>query len=84
MKKPTYEEIQKAKEILKAADFIESFWHMDDIIGRAKENKKRITKKQAREIAAIMSRRHDANIGINWEVIDCHIDMYFDDLKTKK
>lgn len=77
MKRPTGEEIQNAKAILKAADFIETFWHMDDIIDRAKEMGKTVNKKQAREIAAIMSRRHDANEGINWTVIDCHIDMYF-------
>ena len=30
--------------------------------------------KQVREVLRLMKRRHDASVGINWDVIQCHID----------
>lgn len=36
----------------------------------------KLTDDQAREILQIVIRKHDANVGICWEVIACHIDMY--------
>lgn len=52
-------------------------WHVDDVKGQDENNV--LTDEDAAEILAIMDRQHDACIGINWEVIDCHIDMYLED-----
>ena len=30
--------------------------------------------KQVREVLRLMKHRHDASVGINWDVIQCHID----------
>ena len=50
-------------------------WSTIDIIDRAKERDIKITEEQALEILNNIKRGHDCNIGINWDVIDCHIDM---------
>jgi hypothetical protein len=46
-------------------------WGMADIIEQAKE---KLTYQQQINIASLIYRKHDANIGINWEVIDVWID----------
>ncbi len=55
-------------------------WHIDDIIERAKERDILISEQQAIEILFIVERRHDASIGINWDVIDVHTDWYLDEV----
>jgi len=50
-------------------------WHIDDILERAKELKVKMTRKKAKEILLTMRSKHDATIGINWDVIDYWIDM---------
>ena len=79
MKKPTYQEIQQAKDILKSAGYIDVFWTIEDIIGMGSEllKPRKITVKQARKIAELISRRHDACIGLNLEIIDIFINEYF-------
>lgn len=79
MKKPTPKEIADAKKVLERYGIIDCFWHIDDIISRGPElsEPRKITVKEAREIAALISRKHDATIGINWDTIDCFIDIYF-------
>ena len=49
-------------------------WDIDDIFCRAKEKHIGITKQQALEILHKMKHNHDATIGINWDVIDYHLD----------
>ena len=50
-------------------------WHIEDVKAQAKERHINITDEQAREILQAMKKNHDCNIGINWEVIDCRLDM---------
>jgi hypothetical protein len=56
-----------------AADTIEISWHIDDV----KEFRPHLTDAQAREVLAHAKRRHDAAIGINWDVITFHADHLF-------
>lgn len=78
MKKPTPQEIKKAREVLASAGyFVENLWTDFDIIHRAKENGIKVSKKQAKEIMGIMGRRHDANNGVNWDFIDACVEEYF-------
>ena len=50
-------------------------WCDEDIISRAQERHIHISKKVARRLLAEMDRKFDAEQGINWDVIDAHIDM---------
>lgn len=53
-------------------DTIEISWHIDDIL----ELDKGLSKNEAREILQMAKKYHDATIGINWDVLRCHIDYY--------
>lgn len=71
--KITHEQIESAKKILEQAGFIMVFWTIEDVMYRAKDIKKKITRKQAMEIVGNISRTHDCNYGITWETLDYHI-----------
>jgi len=51
-------------------------WHIVDVIDRAKERHINLSEQQAIEILESVDRGKDASIGINWDVIDTHTDIY--------
>ena len=53
-------------------DKISISWHINDIKGQNSS----LTDNQAREVLKELKRRHDACLGINWDVIDCTIEEY--------
>lgn len=55
-------------------DRIAVIWCTDDVLGRAQERGKKISKKKARDILSNMLRRHDTDLGISWTTIDCWLD----------
>jgi hypothetical protein len=55
------------------ADTIEISWHIDDV----KEVRPGLTNAQARKVLEQAKRRHDATIGINWDVLAIHADDLF-------
>lgn len=59
-------------------------WSTIDIKDRAKELRKRISQKDAEQILDNIERKHDASIGVNWDVIDAHIDLFINDKKNRK
>jgi hypothetical protein len=56
-----------------AANTIEISWHIDDV----KEVRPHLTDAQAREVLEQAKHRHDADIGINWDVLAIHADDLF-------
>ena len=54
-------------------DKIALTWSVDDVIGL---NDNKLTREQAIGILDNILSHHDASIGVNWDVIQCHIDMY--------
>ena len=57
----------------KLPDTIEISWHIDDV----KEVRPDLTDAQAREVLQEAKRRHDATIGIDWDVLAFHADDLF-------
>jgi hypothetical protein len=55
------------------ADTMEISWHIDDVLA-VRPN---LTDAQAREVLAQAKHRHDASIGINWDVLAIHADDLF-------
>ena len=53
-------------------DFLLSVWHIDDVKESSDHD---LTDAQCREVLRRVDRHHDANIGINWDVINFHADM---------
>ena len=49
-------------------------WHPMDIESVAEDMEIELTEDQVLEVMEIIVRRHDANIGINWDVIGSAID----------
>lgn len=71
------EELQQAVQLLRQelrnrndCDYLYDSWHVDDILCRRPD----LTNSQCREVLRNLERRHDAGIGINWDVIDCVAD----------
>jgi hypothetical protein len=50
-----------------------AIWSEEDVLGRAKELKKKITRKQAQDILDDIEQHHDAELGICWMTLDCAI-----------
>ena len=55
-------------------DWMAEWWHIDDVIEQAEGNGEQLTIDEARDVLAMVNRKHDCNIGINWDVIDYWID----------
>jgi hypothetical protein len=55
-------------------DWMSEWWHSDDIIEQAENNGEQLTYKEAQEVLRLMSKYHDCEIGINWDVIDNWVD----------
>jgi hypothetical protein len=56
-------------------DWLASWWSIEDVQGE----RPHLTDDQAREVLAVIDRRHDASIGINWDFIQDIADMLFDE-----
>ena len=55
-------------------------WSTDDVLIRAEDMGVEINEKQGDEILQNVFDNHDANIGVNWEVIEFHIENYLENL----
>lgn len=53
---------------------LHDIWYVEDVIQCAKDNGKRIGKKQAVKVLQLAADRHDCAIGINWDVLEFWID----------
>ena len=51
---------------MKLPDEISIVWHIDDVL----EICPKLSKKRARELLDYLKHNHDANEGINWQVIE--------------
>lgn len=54
---------------------IASIWGIDDVLILRPD----LSPEQAWEVLLFAEKRHDANTGINWEVLDCHASHLFGD-----
>lgn len=76
--------IKQATECMRKSweDKIAITWCVDDVLYQAKcldgdghlLEDACMSREEATDILRSMQRKHDAEIGINWTVIDCHVD----------
>ena len=59
---------QKNKELS-----IAIVWHIDDVLGVRPD----LSREQAFEVLKQAKKHHDANVGINWEVLSTHAEMLY-------
>jgi hypothetical protein len=64
---------KRTKQTARLPDKIAITWHIDDV----KELRPDLTDDQAREVLQQAKDRHDAGIGITWEVLEIHADDLF-------
>lgn len=57
---------------------IQDQWDADDIMSVAENMDIELTEDQIREVMELIVQTHDANIGINWDVIGSAIDYVVD------
>ena len=62
---------------------IQIFWCTEDIVWKADMMGIKLTEEQSNAILDNVEHYHDASIGVNWDVIATHIDMYMDKLNDK-
>ena len=62
---------------------IQIYWCTEDVTHQAEIMGIPLTEEQADDILDNVERYHDATIGINWDVIGTHIEMYMDKLKEE-
>lgn len=55
-------------------------WSTNDVQSRAEDMGVEITAEQGDEILQNVFDNHDANIGVNWEVIEFHIEEFLENL----
>jgi len=53
---------------------VASSWHIEDVLGQAKDGGVEITREQAQRVLGYLINKHDAIIGINWDRISYWID----------
>jgi len=63
--------VEHTKKMEKSINII---WNIEDVLEQAKQSNINLTEEQALEILEDVENSHDANIGINWDVLDCYID----------
>ena len=67
--------VKKAIEVLKESGYItHGMWHINDIHSRADDRGISLSKEEVYNIKDAIENRFDAQYGINWDVIDVHID----------
>lgn len=58
-------------------------WCVEDVFTQADQDEVEITTQEAKEILQWIDVKHDANIGVNWDVISVYTGMYLAEMKPK-
>ena len=78
---------EEALTMLKSVDnrneYAIAIWSIDDVIERADERDKKMTRKQALDVIGRVERNQDAEMGINWNTLDAWIDTVLNKAKKK-
>ena len=69
---------------LKKMKTISIKWSTDDVLGVAENMEIKLTEKEADNILDQLYRLHDADLGINWLVIENYIEQYIDEKQELK
>lgn len=74
---PKDRSIAEAEGAVKRAfdpDWVAEWWHIDDVACQAESMGETLTEQECRDVLAMVMRKHDCCIGINWDVIEYWID----------
>lgn len=71
--------VEQAKQVMRDNGYLSPMWQKADIIGKAEDMGVELTTEQVDKVAENIERFHNAEIGINWDVIESNIDMVLTD-----
>ena len=71
-----WKKVKAVREKLNSGEIIFSEWSYKDVLIKAEEMSTTLTKEQAMEILSNVEHKHNASLGINWDVIQAHIENY--------
>jgi len=76
---PEGQAIPKEEDIKRLTDpnWISDWWHIDDVL-ECNWDGHDVTDEDCREVLKLALWRHDANEGLNWDVMQTHVDSYLD------
>ena len=82
---PDGQEVPSAYDIVRLTDtdWVSEWWHMSDVQLLAEDMKEKLSNDEARKVLRLVKKRHDCNIGINWDVINYWIEQVLDERKNK-
>lgn len=63
---------------------IEIKWSTEDVLAMADNMQVELTEEQADEVLENVYHYHDAEVGINWGVIDYHIENFLENLNKQQ
>ena len=66
-------------DLAEKENIIPVFWIKNDIIGVCEDNDYTLSSEEIDKVVYDLERYHDAEVGINWEVIKCYIQMIIDE-----
>lgn len=64
---------ERLKQELVKRGIINVFFSVEDIVSTADSMNITLSVEQIRKVQTNIAHTHDANVGVNWEVIKCHI-----------
>ena len=76
-----YSHIEQYEDEIKAGRTIAVIWTISDVQQQARVDGIELSDEQAIAVLQKIKRRHDADVGINWDIIRIHIDSYLSELK---
>ena len=77
---PTEQRIEVEQILTGFENTIHIAWSIDDLLSLEAE----LSKEEAKEILLEIERRHDANEGVNWEVLAIYISSYIADKEVQE
>jgi len=82
---PDGQEVPSAYDIVRLSDtdWVSEWWHISDVQLLAEDMEEELSNDEAREVLRLVKKRHDCNIGINWDVINYWIEHVLDERKKK-
>jgi hypothetical protein len=82
---PDGQEVPSAYDIVRLTDtdWVSEWWHISDVQLLAEDMEEELSNDEAREVLRLVKKRHDCNIGINWDVINYWIEHVLAERKKK-
>lgn len=82
---PDGQEVPSAYDIVRLTDtdWVSEWWHISDVQELTEDMKEELSNDEAREVLRLVKKRHDCNVGINWDVINYWIEHVLDERKKK-